>query len=88
MAIKIMAERHPPGDRWILTNEALDGWEEEQIILTSLTACLNEIFKLTNDQIFSVDAVKGIVTVETEKQKGAQVWDLYGERGSKELLND
>ena len=37
-----MAERHPPGDRWILTNEALDGWEEEQIILTSLTACLNE----------------------------------------------
>lgn len=83
-----MAERHPPGDRWILTNEALDGWEEEQIILTSLTACLNEIFKLTSDQIFSVDAVKGIVTVETEKQKGAQVWDLYGERGSKELLND
>ena len=88
MAIKIMAERQPPGDRWVLTDEALDGWEEEKIILTSLTAALNEIYKLTGDQIFSVDAVKGVVTVETERQKGPQVWDLYGERGSKQLLND
>jgi hypothetical protein len=88
MAIKIMAERQPPGDRWVLTDEALTGGFEEQVILTSLTACLNEIYKLTGDQIFSIDAVKGVVAVETEKQKGPQVWDLYGERSSRELLND
>lgn len=88
MAIKIMAERQAPGDRWLLTEEATDGYVEDQIILTSLTACLNEIYKQTGDRVFIVDAAKGSVQVETEKQKGPQVWDLYGERGSKQLLND
>ena len=80
MAIKIMAEREPPGDRWILTDEALQGGFEEQVILTSLTACLNEIYKLTGDRIFNIDAAKGVVSVETELSKGPAVWDLCGER--------
>jgi len=85
---ELVAQRVPPGDRWVLTDEALTGGFEEQVILTSLTACLNEIYKLTGDQTFSIDAVKGVVTVETETSKGPQVWDLYGERSSKQLLND
>ena len=89
MAIKIMAERQAPGDRWLLTEEATDGYVEDEIILTSLTACLNEIFKQTGDRVFIVDAAKGSVQVETEKTKGPQVWDLYGERAStKQILND
>jgi hypothetical protein len=88
MAIKIMAERQPPGDRWLLTEEASFA-DDDAIILTSLTACLNEIFKQTGDRVFIIDAAKGSVQVETEKQKGPQVWDLYGERAStKQILND
>ena len=79
MAIKIMAERQPPGDRWLLTEEAIDNYDD-QIIQTSLTSCLNEIYKQTGETSFIVDAKEGEVRVETEKTKGPQVWDLYGEK--------
>ena len=45
----------------------------------------NEIFKHTGETAFIVDAIKGEVRVETEKNKGPQVWDLYGEK-SKQVL--
>ncbi len=79
MAIKIMAERQAPGDRWLLTEEAISD-TDNQIIQTSLTACLNEIYKQTGETAFIVDAKKGEVRVETETNKGPQVWDLYGEK--------
>ena len=81
MAIKIVAERVPRGDRWVLTNEVLQP-SDEQVILTSLTDCLNEIFKVLGETIFSVDAAKGTVTIEEERQRGPRVWDLYGEKDS------
>ncbi len=87
MAIKIMAERQAPGDRWLLSEEAIDDYDN-QVIQTSLTACLNEIYKHTGETNFIVDAKKGEVRVETEKTKGPQVWDLYGEKQtSKGILN-
>lgn len=73
-----MAERHPPGDRWLLTEEVLNG--EEAIIINNLTDCLNEIFIKTGEKIFSVDAAKGVITVETERSRGPKVYDLYGEK--------
>lgn len=84
MAIKIMAERQAPGDRWLLTEEALTD-PDNQVIQTSLTGCLNEIYKNTGETNFIVDAKKGEVRVETEKNKGPQVWDLYGEK-SRQVL--
>tara|TARA_B100001113_G_scaffold109977_2_gene89122 strand:+ start:6280 stop:6552 length:273 start_codon:yes stop_codon:yes gene_type:complete len=89
MAIKIMAERQAPGDRWLLTEEALAQSDfNDQVIQTSLTGCLNEIYKNTGETNFIVDAKKGEVRVETEKNKGPQVWDLYGERtADKGILN-
>ena len=89
MAIKIVAERVPPGDRWVLTNEVLQP-SDEQVILTSLTDCLNEIFKVFGERIFSVDAAKGTVTIEEERQRGPRVWDLYGEKesDSRQLLTE
>ena len=89
MAIKIVAERVPPGDRWVLTNEVLQP-SDEQVILTSLTDCLNEIFKVLGERICSVDAAKGTVTIEEERQRGPRVWDLYGEKesDSRQLLTE
>ena len=43
MAIKIMAERQAPGDRWLLTEEATND-VDNQVMLTSLTQALNEIY--------------------------------------------
>ena len=79
MAIKIVAERVPPGDRWVLTDEILSS-NEEQIVLTSLTDCLNEIYKQSGERIFTVDAGKGNITVEEERTRGPRVWDLYGDK--------
>jgi hypothetical protein len=87
MAIKIMAERQAPGDRWLLTEEATND-VDNQVMLTSLTSALNEIYKNTGDRIYTIDAHKGIISVETEVNRGPQIWDLYGEREDKQLLND
>jgi hypothetical protein len=87
MAIKIVAERVPPGDRWVLTDEVIQP-HDEQVVLTSLTDCLNEIFKTTGDRVFTVDAGKGNVSVEEERTRGPRVWDLYGEKSDdKEILS-
>ena len=79
MAIRIVARREPPGDRWLLDEDILDGGEN--VIMTSLTNCLNEVYKLTGDKIFTIDAAKGIVTTDDARDRGPQVWDLYGEKG-------
>ena len=88
MAIKIMAERQAPGDRWLLTEEAIDD-VNNQVMLSSLTLALNEIYMQTGDRIYTIDAIKGTITVETEINRGPQVWDLYGERGNdKQLITE
>lgn len=84
MAIRIVARREPPGDRWILDEDVLAG--EDPVILTSLTNTLNEVYKRTGDKEFNVDAGKGIISVDEDRNRGPQVWDLYGEKG-KELLS-
>jgi hypothetical protein len=87
MAIRIVARREPPGDRWLLDEDILSGGEA--VILTSLTNCLNEVFKLTGDKIYTVDAAKGIVSTDDARDRGPQVWDLYGEKGpNRELIFD
>mgnify|MGYP001157415631 FL=1 len=78
MAVKIMAERQPPGDRWLLSDEILGG--DEPIIIPSLTDCLNQIFIKTGEKVFTIDAAKGTVTVEEERSRGPKVYDLYGEK--------
>ncbi len=83
MAIKVVAERHPPGDRWVLTEDTLGG--RESIVQPSLTAALNEIYMTTGDKVFTVDAAKGKITVDEEIQHGPRVWDLYGEH-SKDII--
>ncbi len=83
MAIKVVAERHPPGDRWVLTEDTLDG--RESMVHPSLTAALNEVYKTTGDKVFTVDAGKGRITVDEDMQHGPRTWDLYGEHG-KDLL--
>jgi hypothetical protein len=86
--VKIVAERVPPGDRWVLTNEVIGHKAEIEVVLTSLTDCLNEIFKTTGDRVFTVDAGKGNVSVEEERSRAPRVWDLYGEKSDdKELLS-
>jgi len=77
MAIKIVANRVPPGDRWVLTNEVTS----DQSVISSLTETLNTIYQQTEDRIFTVDAVKGEIQVDTEIQEGPRKWDLYGEYG-------
>ena len=42
MAIRVVAERQPPGDRWILTEEVLEP-NDEQVVLPSLTTALKEV---------------------------------------------
>jgi hypothetical protein len=51
---------------------------------------LNEIFKVLGERIFSVDAAKGTVTIEEERQRGPRVWDLYGEKDTdtRQLLTE
>ena len=83
MAIKVVAERLPPGDRWVLTEDTLDG--RESMVHPSLTAALNEVYKTTGDKVFTVDAGKGRITVDEDIQHGPRTWDLYGEHG-KDLL--
>ena len=84
MAIRVVAERQPPGDRWILTEEVLEP-NDEQVVLPSLPTALNEVYKRIGEKIFTVDAGKGVITVEEERDRGPKSWDLYGEH-SQELL--
>ena len=75
MAIKVVATRVPPGDRWVLTSEVTN----DQSVLPSLTDTLNTVYQITEDRIFTIDAVKGEIQVDTEIQEGPRKWDLYGE---------
>ena len=88
MAKLIMATRQPPGDRWLLSEEATETTPEDQTLLTSLTQALNEIYKFTGNRVYNIDASKGIISIETETHSGPKVWDIYGEHEQRELLND
>lgn len=82
MAIKIVATRVPPGDRWVLTNEVSD----DHSVLPSLTDALNTVYQITDDRIFTIDAIKGEIQVDSEIQDGPRKWDLYGEYGDDKSL--
>tara|TARA_R100000742_G_C4263882_1_gene81752 strand:- start:491 stop:721 length:231 start_codon:yes stop_codon:yes gene_type:complete len=71
----LIANRVPPGDRWDIIDDT------SEIIYGSLTDCLNQIFKLTQNTQFVVDAKKGEVYVEdgVAKPQPIKKYSLYGE---------
>ena len=74
--IKIVATRVPPGDRWVLTDEINS---KDKTVLPSLTDALNTVYQITEDRIFTIDAINGEIQIDTEIQDGPRRWDLYGE---------
>jgi hypothetical protein len=72
---QLIATRVPPGDRWVLDEE------ENDVIYSSLTDCLNQIFLVHQATQFYVDAKKGEVYIEdgVEKPQPVKKYSLYGE---------
>ena len=72
---ELVAQRIPPGDRWVLLEE------ENDVVYGSLTDCLNQIFIVHKATQFFVDARKGEVYLEdgVEKPQPVKKYSLYGE---------
>ena len=72
---ELVAQRVPPGDRWILVDE------ENDVVYGTLTDCLNQIFMVHEATQFFVDAKKGVVYIEDgiEKPQPIKKFSLYGE---------
>ena len=72
---ELVAQRVPPGDRWILADE------ENDVVYGTLTDCLNQIFIVHQSSQFFVDAKKGEVYIEdgVEKPQPIKKFSLYGE---------
>jgi len=72
---ELVAQRVPPGDRWILVDE------ENDVVYGTLTDCLNQIFMVHDATQFFVDAKKGEVYIEdgVEKPQPIKKFSLYGE---------
>ena len=72
---KLVANRVPPGDRWVMIDDEAD------IIYGSLTDCLNQIFMVHKATQFYIDAKKGEVYIEdgVEKPQPVKKYSLYGE---------
>ena len=72
---ELVAQRVPPGDRWILVDE------ENDVVYGTLTDCLNQIFMVHDATQFFVDAKKGEVYIEdgVEKPQPVKKYSLYGE---------
>ncbi len=72
---ELVAERTPPGDRWILLES------ESDIVYGSLTDCLNQIFVLHKATQFYVDSKAGKVYIEdgVDKPQPIKKFSLYGE---------
>ena len=72
---ELVAQRVPPGDRWVLEEE------ENDVIYGSLTDCLNQIFMVHKATQFFIDAKKGEVYIEdgVEKPEPVKKYSLYGE---------
>ena len=71
----LIGKRQPPGDRWILLDE------DNDIIFSNLTDCLNQVFNIHKATQFFIDAKKGEVYIEDgiEKQAPIKKYSLYGE---------
>jgi hypothetical protein len=72
---ELVAQRVPPGDRWVLSEE------ENDVVYGSLTDCLNQIFIVHQASQFFVDARKGEVYIEdgVDKPQPVKKYSLYGE---------
>ena len=72
---ELVAQRVPPGDRWILVEE------ESDVVYGTLTDCLNQIFMVHEATQFYIDAMKGEVYIEdgVEKPQPIKKFSLYGE---------
>ena len=72
---ELVAQRVPPGDRWILVDE------ENDVVYGTLTDCLNQIFMVHDATQFFIDAKKGEVYIEdgVEKPQPVKKYSLYGE---------
>ena len=72
---ELVAQRVPPGDRWVLLEE------EDDVVYGSLTDCLNQIFMVHQATQFFIDAKKGEVYIEdvVEKPQPVKKYSLYGE---------
>ena len=72
---ELVAQRVPPGDRWVLLEE------ENDVVYGTLTDCLNQIFIVHKSTEFYIDAKKGEVYIEdgVEKPQPIKKFSLYGE---------
>ena len=72
---ELVAQRVPPGDRWVLVEE------ENDDVYGTLTDCLNQIFMVHQATQFFIDAKKGEVYIEdgVEKPQPVKKYSLYGE---------
>ena len=72
---ELVAQRVPPGDRWVLVEE------ENDVVYGTLTDCLNQIFIVHKATQFSIDAKKGEVYIEdgVDKPQPIKKFSLYGE---------
>ena len=72
---ELVAQRVPPGDRWVLLEE------ENDVVYGTLTDCLNQIFMVHKSTEFYMDAKKGEVYIEdgVEKPQPIKKFSLYGE---------
>ena len=72
---ELVAQRVPPGDRWVLEEE------ENDVIYGSLTDCLNQIFMVHKATQFFIDAKNGEVYIEdgVEKPQPVKKYSLYVE---------
>ena len=72
---ELVAQRVPPGDRWVLSEE------ENDVVYGSLTDCLNQIFMVHQASQFFIDAKKGEVYIEdgVDKPQPVKKYSLYGE---------
>ena len=72
---ELVAQRVPPGDRWVLLEE------ENDVVYGTLTDCLNQIFIVHKSTEFYIDAKNGEVYIEdgVEKPQPIKKFSLYGE---------
>ena len=72
---ELVAQRVPPGDRWVLLEE------ENDVVYGTLTDCLNQIFIIHQATQFFIDAKKGDVYIEdgVEEPQPVKNYSLYGE---------
>ena len=70
---ELVAQRVPPGDRWVLLEE------ENDVVYGTLTDCLNQIFMVHKSTEFYIDAKKGEVYIEdgVEKPQPIKKFSLY-----------